>query len=278
MEQFKEVRRGYDKDEVNVALKKMQKTIDEKDAVIQSLKMELANFKEQDKDIKQKSENIAIALTAAVEKAKQIEKSSYNVYSLKIQELDLLYNRWERVLNEFVDKYPDLDEVNNVKRLMQDFKDAIKNSVKEDFRFINTQSTITPATDPMRALLTKMNSSMDRQIDSGKKIKTTNRVRRPLPRDMQTKQSEINRLEEKSLHIKPIYTTNFNDGEKYESLVDKFLTENATLDSAYANKIASRTTVTPEANETGFDLKEAVNPKEDLEEIMKSFDFFSADN
>ena len=29
-------------------------------------------------------------------------------------------------------------------------------------------------------------------------------------------------------------------GEKYESLVDKFLTEDATPDSAYANKIASK--------------------------------------
>ncbi len=28
-------------------------------------------------------------------------------------------------------------------------------------------------------------------------------------------------------------------------------------------------------NETGFDLKEAVNPKEDLDEIMKAFDFFN---
>ncbi len=33
----------------------------------------------------------------------------------------------------------------------------------------------------------------------------------------------------------------------------------------------------PEPNESGFDLKEALNPKEDLDEIMKSFDFFDED-
>ena len=30
-------------------------------------------------------------------------------------------------------------------------------------------------------------------------------------------------------------------------------------------------------NETGFDLKEAINPKEDLDEIMKAFDFYNDD-
>ena len=29
----------------------------------------------------------------------------------------------------------------------------------------------------------------------------------------------------------------------------------------------------PTPNESGFDLKEAVNPKEDLSEIMKAFNF-----
>ena len=40
-----------------------------------------------------------------------IENSSKNVYNLKIQELEILYKRWEKVLNEIVKKYPNLDEV-----------------------------------------------------------------------------------------------------------------------------------------------------------------------
>lgn len=31
----------------------------------------------------------------------------------------------------------------------------------------------------------------------------------------------------------------------------------------------------PEPNESGFDLREAINPKEDLAEIMKAFDFYN---
>ena len=99
-----------------------------------------------------------------------------------------------------------------------------------------------------------------------------------LSKDMQTKQTELNKLEEKSVMIKPIYEAHIKDGEKYESLVDKFLSEDAKPDSAYASIITSKAGILPRANETGFDLKEAVNPKDDLEEIMKSFDFFNGNN
>lgn len=276
--EFQTVRNGYNKDEVNEFVQDMNDKIIEKEQQIARLEGELASYRAQDNEIKQKGENIAIALTAAVEKAKQIEKSSYNVYNLKIQELEILYARWERVLNELVEKYPKLDEINNVKKLMVEFKNAIKSNLKEDFRFANTPSQAGQSEDPMRALLTKMNSNMDKQLDANRKPKVKPRIRKPLPKDMQTKQSELNKLEEKSSMIKPIYNAHIEDGENYESLVDKFLTQDATPDSAYANKLTSKTGIMPEVNETGFDLKEAVNPKDDLEEIMKSFDFFKAEN
>ena len=44
--------------------------------------------------------------------------------------------------------------------------------------------------------------------------------------------------------------------------------------NAYANIITSKVGAIPEVNESGFDLKEAINPKDDLDEIMKAFDFF----
>lgn len=277
MKDFSTAKNGYNKDEVLNFVQELEQKLEEKSQQIYMLEQELENYRANVEEINKKGENISIALTAAVEKAKQIEKSSYNVYSLKIQELEILYARWEKVLNELVDKYPNLDEIDNVKRLMKEFKNSIKSSLKEDFRFINVQNVVTPATDPMRALLSKMNSYLDKQIESNKKVKTSKRVRKQLPKDMKTKQSELNKLEEKSM-IKPIYNSKIEDGEKYDSLVDKFLTENAIPDSAYANKIASKVTVMPGISESGFDLKEAVNPKDDLEEIMKSFDFFKNEN
>lgn len=274
MREFSLVKKGYEREEVNKFILELEEKLELKEQLIDSLKRELDVFHQQDKEMKQKSENIAIALTAAVEKAKQIEKSSYNVYNLKIQELDLLYNRWEKVLNELVDKYPKLDEVDNVKRLMAEFRNAIKTSVKDDFRFINTQNT-THSSDPMRVLLSKMNASTEKNLDSGKKVKPQIRERRQLPKDMQTKTSDLNKLEEKSI-LKPIYSVKLEEGEQYDSLLDKFLTQDATVDSAYANKIANKGK--DDKNDDGFNLKDAVNPKQDLEEIMKSFDFFNGEN
>ena len=48
--------------------------------------------------------------------------------------------------------------------------------------------------------------------------------------------------------------------------VDEFLAENPQSNELYKNV---------EIQSSGFDLKEAVNPKDDLEEIMKAFDFFN---
>lgn len=41
--------------------------------------------------------------------------------------------------------------------------------------------------------------------------------------------------------------------------------------------IYRETPAAPEPEESGFDLKEAINPKDDLAEIMKAFDFFNPD-
>lgn len=274
MKDFQNARNGYNKEEVNQYVNDILEQLKEKDAKIDSLEKALEKYKAQEKEIEKKEENISIALTAAVEKAKQIEKSSKNVYNLKVEELEILYARWESVLNELVQKYPNLDEIDNVKKLMADFKANLKSNLKEDFKFVGTNQSVQNQ-DPMRMLLNKMNTYLDKQIVEKKETKTKTRTRKQLPNDMLQKQTELSRLEEKSSMIKPIYEARIEKGEKYESLLDKFLTEDATPDSVYANKLTSKTGVMPEANESGFDLKEAVNPKESLETIMKSFDFFN---
>lgn len=274
MKQFQTARNGYSKEEVESYINDLNEQIEQKNAEIDRLNKALSKYVETEQDIAEKGENISIALTAAVEKAKQIEKSSKNVYKLKIEELEILYARWEKVLNELVQKYPNLDEIDNVKKLLLDFKSAIKSNIKEDFKFVSTSAGIQTDSDPMRVLLSKMNNNIDKQVEENKKPKTKTRYRKQLPKDMLTKQTELSKLEEKATMIKPIYQARIEKGEKYESLLDKFLTEEATPDSAYANKLTAKTSVAPEANESGFDLKEAVNPKESLEAIMKSFDFF----
>lgn len=76
--------------------------------------------------------------------------------------------------------------------------------------------------------------------------------------------------------------------KKNESLAEKYLNSDEDVKlNAYSKNFAKRKLEKtnspfdfmqyPEPNESGFDLKDALNPKEDLDEIMKAFDFFDGD-
>ena len=275
MAQFSVVKNGYDKKEVELYVEKLKAQLDLEKSKNKSLSQELQEFKVQADEMKSKGESISIALTAAVEKAKQIEKSSKNVYKLKIQQLGLLYNRWEKLLAAMLEKYPGIDEVENVKSMLNEFKSNLKQTLKDDFQLSSITSPVQTDNDTIRLLLGKLNKMTAEQKTEHKKEKVE---RKHLTRDMLNGQTELERIEEKSPLIKPIYNSSIGADEEYETLADKFLTEQASETSAYANIITSKVKAIPEVNETGFDLKEAINPKQDLDEIMKAFDFFDSDD
>jgi hypothetical protein len=85
------------------------------------------------------------------------------------------------------------------------------------------------------------------------------------------------------LNIKPITNLTLTKEDEYDSLVDKYLTVNnveseAFFNNAYAKQLTKKKRKDyPEPNATGFDLKQALNPTEELSEIMKAFDFFDND-
>ncbi|MBQ3494306.1 MAG: hypothetical protein IJA69_02715 [Clostridia bacterium] len=273
MPQFSVVKNGYDKKEVDTHIEALNAELEIQKGKNRALSKELQDYKAKDRDIKAKGENISIALTAAVEKAKQIEKSSKNVYKLKIQQLGLLYNRWEKLLAAMLEKYPGIDEVDNVKALLADFKSSLKSTLKDDFNLSGITSPVQTDNDTIRLLLAKLNN-MNTKAQQVKKEKVE---RKHLSKDMLDGQTELERIEEKAPLIKPIYDSTIKGDEEYETLADKFLTEKA-ADNAYANIITSKVKTIPEVNETGFDLKEAINPKQDLDEIMKAFDFFNTED
>jgi hypothetical protein len=58
--------------------------------------------------------------------------------------------------------------------------------------------------------------------------------------------------------------------------VDRYLSDEVDVElNGYGKNFARNKANTLEPNDTGFDIQDALNPKEDLEEIMKAFDFFS---
>lgn len=268
--EFATERNGFKKQEVDDYIQSLQKELLQwKNRCIKA-EADYFSLKEKQEEIRVNGENIAIALTAAIEKAKQIEASSKNVYKLKIQQISILYDRWEMLLNEMTEKYPDLEDSHNIKSMLNDFKKSIENVLSQDIK--NDTASIKSDNDTMRVLLAKMSNYASETKDP----KTKKIERKPVAKDLKNCQTELSRIEEKSM-IKPISSLELAKNDKYETLADKFLTEKDDSLIQYTNFLSKNKNDYPSPNESGFDLKEAVNPKENLDEIMKSFDFFNED-
>lgn len=262
---FSKQKNGYCEKEVDEyissATLKFEKEIDAKNTEISLLKKEV-------EDARSKENSVALALTAAIDKAKEIEESSQQIYKLKLEQLSMLYAKWEIMLSEMLKKSPDIVEVSNIKEDMENLKTSIKSALKDDFNI--ELITKTPATDPIRHLLNKL---MGTKFEGGaKKSSQVRTIQRKSPTSSQ--KTDLEKLEEKT-KIKPISNLTLEKDEGYENLVDKFLNSDDKVPDTFA-KILSVPDYTK--NQGAFDLNEAINPKEDLEEIMKSFDFYGGNN
>lgn len=249
---FTKSKNGYSIKEVDDYIENMEsnfnKTILEKEEHIEKLIQEA----------RKKEKTITLALTAAVEKAKEIEVSSKNIYKLKIEQLTILCSKWEMLLNEMIRRYPGIEDITNVREDIYNLKSIIKNALKDDFNIDLISKN--PVTDPMRILLSKLT-----QIKPETEIKIIKRKVRVAASD----KTELSKLEEKAPQIKPIVDLNLEEDDKYENLVDKFLD----IDENVTNSILNLPNY-KKLEDSQFDLNEAINPKEDLEEIMKAFDFY----
>lgn len=264
---FTKQKNGYDEKQVEEYISSLSLSYDkklaEKDQEIKQLKNEVET-------IRKKEENIGLALTAAVDKAKEIEESSQNIYKLKLEQLTILYSKWEILLNEMIKKYPDIKAVSNVKEDMNNLKNSIKSALKDEFH-IELMSK-TPATDPIRALLNKLTQARTEKGYSSAKPKKAKTIVRKVKISSNEK-TDLAKLEEKTSQIKPISAMNLENDERYENLVDKFLNTDSEAD---INDGLSKILSVPDYSQSNgkFDLNEAINPTEGLDEIMKSFDFY----
>lgn len=264
---FSKQKNGYNEKEVDDFIQSTQfshkQELAEKDNLILALRQEVES-------VRKKEKSIGLALTAAVDKAKEIEESSQKIYKLKIEQLGMIYTKWEILLNEFIKKYPEIEDVSNVKQDMENLKTSIKTALKDDFNI--ELMTKTPVTDPIRFLLNRLTET--KTIAKKAETPKTKVIQRRVTASLSQK-TDLEKLEEKANQIKPISNMTLEKGEKYENLVDKFLSSDDEVPESFAKvlKVPDYT-----KSESKFDLNEAINPKEDLEEIMKSFDFYNEIN
>ena len=287
MEKFSSEKNGYKKSEVDSYMSKMsadyEKKLTEQKMRISDMKREMEITKQQLNAFKERNSNISDALVVAVETAKQIENSSKNIYELEIKRIRSLYDKWKSFLDDFMKKYPNLRSKYDTELLLKVFEEDINNILEVNKKSIQKKEAIAMQTSEeldtntmgLKMLLNKMNNVNSSNIPlPSKKLEKGDMkvVRKQKPSDETLAKYQVDlsyEEEEKRLSgkIKPI--SNIEKNDEYENLVDSFLKSD---DDDYENAY-SKILLEKQKNDN-FDLKEAVTPTEDLEEIMKSFSFY----
>ena len=202
----------------------------------------------------EEKDRLNIGLANALRKTKEIEASSQNLYELKIQKMLILYRSLEKSFNTLFMLYPQIEELDDIKKSFDKFSEAAISTLRiEDNKTIN--DTVNTDNDTIRLLLNKMSAYPVSEPPAPKRTASIRRKdSRTPPKDAQIA---------KVLHMD-------ENADGYDCPADKFLESGETENNAYAKILSHEGDYAP--NESGFDLKEAVNPKDDLSEIMKAFD------
>lgn len=304
MPKFNLDKKGYNCKEVddyinNISVKYEEKLSEQKDRVF-ALKNELDGANQRLESYVEKDKQISQALMYAVEKADEIESSAKKIYELEIKRIRLLYKRWEELLLEVESKYPQTNNNAYLNELLVTFKNSIGDMLDQNLKLNKVSASVSnvkenlkkKSDDYIKNILNKMDYAFNYQTqmdleDMGMEEKTVkpNEKLKIKKVDISSVMANHNREQSRLANI-----TNKLNGSKPQNaqdLVDAYLNseiDDSFANTAYAKNITRKKTTKdddspfnypyPTPNDSGFDLKEALNPKEELEEIMKSFDFF----
>ena len=239
---------GYNKFEVDKYISDLKASyekllMDEKLHVLDAEKKALA-WKNKAMEIAGREKTIMSALESF---KKEEAEGNRNIEILRGEQLRMIYQNLQSFLEELNIKNPGILLNSSYKKLSA----AIETVLSTTEAYKNEPVSAGGEIDPMRILLSKMQEK--KVQENPREIK----IERSVDRDI-------------SSFIKPVCADELakSDSASGESLVDQCLSSKPEEEQPKSLKIHS----------TGFDLKEAVNPVDDLSEIMKAFDFFNDEN
>jgi hypothetical protein len=238
MANFKIIKKGYSQLEVDSYIERL---VYDYESRLAEQKDRIFYLKDQLEKITSNSDNeLMTSLVSAVERARLIENSSKNIYELETKKLNLLYTKMENLLKD-ENIYNERSVKKELLALIQDCRSSLENNVQKQKQNLMESSS----GDPVKRLLTKMIGlnkipSEQHEAFAPTKNEAKESVKKADPKHVEKLDSifELNKLVEEQ-------------PKKYPLKVQEV------------------------EEDSGFDLKEALNPKEDLEEIMKAFDFYN---
>lgn len=226
----------------------------------------------------QEKNKLNLGLANALKKEKEIEASAKNLYDLKIKKILILYKNLEKSFNNLFTLYPQIEELDDIKKSFDQFHYVVETSFTTKNSAHNINSTVNTENDTIRLLLSKMST-----YSKMPPISQTNNQSVSIKRKDSValkKKTSTQKFDSKPKTTQTILKKyNFVNDDKFDSPADRFLESGETENNAYTKILNSKhpDDLYPTPNESGFDLKEAVNPKDDLDAIMSSFDFFNED-
>lgn len=269
MVKFDMNKQGYDVEQVEnyintLSVKYEEKLAEQKDRVF-TMRNELNIMKERLETYQNKDKQISQALVYAVEKAGQIENSARKLYDLEIKRINILYEHWKVILSEIEELYGNINHSEHLNEMIDEFERGLDSVMKQNINIAQTnikQELKANSDNYIKNLLNKMDYVIN---DKPKKKVETRKKEDRVPASDSEKPNIGSRLQLISSKLQ---------GKS----ADKYLNDEKEIEkSVYANNFLKKSKY-PKPNESGFDLEEALNPKEDLDEIMKAFDFFIPEN
>jgi len=129
MENFRRENNGYSTRDVDNFLQKMRREYSEKirrqNEKMLTMTQEMNDLKYSLEIYKEKEKRVSKALIKAVQKADEITNSSRTVYDLEIKRVQLLYRKWENVLEELRSKFAGLLPGEELENVVGDFQYAL---------------------------------------------------------------------------------------------------------------------------------------------------------
>ena len=237
---------GYNKLEVEQFITNIkenyEKSLMEEKLKVLEAERDLLEMKKKSQEVEARQKNIIMMIENF---KKHQAEGNRNIEVLRGEQLRMIYVQLTDFLTKLQDKDPGLLLNSNYRKLLTEIESILDHaeSQREEVISAGTEN------DPMRLLLSKM---------QGKRVQES-------PREVRIERA-VDR--EKTSLIKPVTQLQLEASDEYDNLVDKFLDTKPPEEQPRALKIQSN----------GFDLKEAINPKDDLSEIMKAFDFYTDNN
>lgn len=265
MVKFDVDKKGYDIEQVDnyinaLSIKYEEKLKEQKDRLF-TMRNELNMMKDRLEVFQNKDKQISQALIFAVEKAGQIENSARKLYDLEIKRINILYDHWKVIIAEVERLYGKNINNQNLNELIADFKRGLDSVMEQNNTIAKSnikQELKSNSDNYIKNLLNKMDYVINNKAK--KKVEQSKKKTDDIVNDNE-RPNIGNRLKKISSQL---------EGKS----ADKYLNDEKELEkSAYASNFMKKSKY-PKPNESGFDLEDALNPKEDLEEIMKAFDFF----